>query len=95
MTTHDWHRSRVLALLSEAGDRGLTHEQFVEAGLARDYIPQLRGLVDDDGCVVDVAFAPGGARWILRAGPAADEGIARSVPASSMPPCMLKATSIG
>jgi len=54
-----------LDVLSAAGSRGASHEDFVEAGLARDYIATLRRLVDDDGFQIRIDFTTGQARWIV------------------------------
>jgi hypothetical protein len=51
--------------LQAAGPRGASHEDFVEAGLARDYIATLRHLVDDCGLPIRVDFTTGQARWAL------------------------------
>jgi hypothetical protein len=56
----------VLAVLEGAGARGASHEDFVEAGLARDYVAGLRRLVDERGLDIAVDFATGTARWALR-----------------------------
>jgi len=55
----------VLAVLESAGTRGASHEDFVEAGLARDYVAALRRLVDDRGLDIEVGFTTGVARWTL------------------------------
>lgn len=55
----------VLAILEAAGPRGASHEDFVEAGLARDYIRVLRRLVDEEGFEIRVDFTTGQARWAL------------------------------
>ena len=60
---------RVIDLLETAGRRGASHEDFVEAGLARDYVEALRRLVDDEGVMVRVDFSTGAARWALSAHP--------------------------
>ena len=52
-------------VLQTAGARGASHEDFVEAGLARDYIATLRHLVDDRGVRIRVDFTTGQARWVL------------------------------
>jgi hypothetical protein len=52
-------------ILQAAGPRGASHEDFVEAGLARDYIATLRHLVDDRGLRIRVDFTTGQARWAL------------------------------
>ena len=53
-----------LDVLTAAGPRGASHEDFVEAGLARDYIPSLRELVDD-GIDIRTDFTSGQPRWVL------------------------------
>jgi hypothetical protein len=58
-------RQLVRAVLEAAGPRGASHEDFVEAGLARDYIATLRGLVDADGLEIRTDFTSGQARWAL------------------------------
>jgi hypothetical protein len=55
----------VRGILQAAGPRGASHEDFVEAGLARDYIGTLRHLVDDHGLRIRVDFTTGQARWAL------------------------------
>ena len=55
----------VRGILQAAGPRGASHEDFVEAGLARDYIATLRHLVDDCGLRIRVDFTTGQARWAL------------------------------
>jgi hypothetical protein len=60
----------VLAVLESAGSRGASHEDFVEAGLARDYVSGLRRLVDDRGLDIQVGFTTGSARWTLGSGDA-------------------------
>jgi hypothetical protein len=55
----------VREILEAAGPRGASHEDFVEAGLARDYIGTLRRLVDVDGLEVRTDFTTGQARWSL------------------------------
>jgi hypothetical protein len=52
-------------ILSAAGARGASHEDFVEAGLARDYIGTLRQLVADEGLEIRTDFTTGQARWAL------------------------------
>jgi hypothetical protein len=52
-------------VLEAAGERGASHEDFVEAGLARDYIATLRQLVHSDGLRIRIDFTTGQARWIL------------------------------
>jgi hypothetical protein len=65
-------RSQVRAVLDAAGPRGASHEDFVEAGLARGYIAALRHMVDAEGFVIRVDFTTGTARWSLSAEPARD-----------------------
>ena len=55
----------VREVLEAAGPRGASHEDFVEAGLARDYIGTLRHLVDVDGLEIRTDFTTGQARWAL------------------------------
>ena len=55
----------VREVLEAAGPRGASHEDFVEAGLARDYIGTLRRLVDVDGVEIRTDFTTGQARWVL------------------------------
>jgi hypothetical protein len=64
--THTEFEDRlVLAVLEAAGPRGASHEDFVEAGLARGYVAGLRRLVDDRGVAIDVGFTTGAARWTI------------------------------
>jgi hypothetical protein len=62
---------RVFGVLAAAGPRGASHEDFVEAGLARSYIGGLNTLVDKRGLEVRVDFTTGAARWSLSADPTA------------------------
>jgi hypothetical protein len=55
----------VREILEAAGPRGASHEDFVEAGLARDYIGTLRHMVDAEGLVIRTDFTTGQARWAL------------------------------
>jgi hypothetical protein len=55
----------VREILEAAGPRGASHEDFVEAGLARDYIGTLRQLVDVEGLEIRTDFTTGQARWAL------------------------------
>ena len=55
----------VREVLEAAGPRGASHEDFVEAGLARDYIATLRRLVDVRGVKMRTDFTTGQARWAL------------------------------
>jgi hypothetical protein len=55
----------VREILEAAGPRGASHEDFVEAGLARGYIATLRHLVDEEGLQVRTDFTTGQARWAL------------------------------
>jgi hypothetical protein len=57
----------VLAVLEAAGPRGASHEDFVEAGLARGYVTALRRLVDEAGMEIRIDFTTGLARWCLPA----------------------------
>jgi hypothetical protein len=58
----------VREILQSAGARGASHEDFVEAGLARDYIATLRRLVDVEGLEIRTDFTTGQARWVLVGG---------------------------
>jgi hypothetical protein len=62
--------SQVRAVLDASGPRGASHEDFVEAGLARGYIAALRHMVDAEGHDIRVDFTTGTARWSLTAEPA-------------------------
>jgi hypothetical protein len=62
---HD--EAQVIAILEAAGPRGASHEDFVEAGLARSYIDVLHHLVGDEGCEIRVDFTTGSTRWALSA----------------------------
>lgn len=64
ITTHT-DEQLVRHVLEAAGARGASHEDFVEAGLARDYIATLRHLVDADGIQIRTDFTTGQARWSL------------------------------
>jgi hypothetical protein len=55
----------VRTILEAAGPRGASHEDFVEAGLARDYIGTLRYLAGSDGLEIRTDFTTGQARWAL------------------------------
>jgi len=55
----------VRGILENAGPRGASHEDFVEAGLARDYIATLRRMVDAEDLNIRVDFTTGQARWVL------------------------------
>lgn len=55
----------VLHVLEIAGHRGASHEDFVEAGLARTYIEALERLVEDRGLAIDIDFTTGTPRWAL------------------------------
>ena len=55
----------VREVLAAAGTRGASHEDFVEAGLARDYIATLRHLVDVEGLELRTDSTTGQARWAL------------------------------
>jgi hypothetical protein len=58
--------ARVLAVLEAAGPRGASHEDFVEAGLARDYVSALVRLATEDGLTIKADFTTGLTRWSLR-----------------------------
>ena len=64
-TTTPTETQLVREVLEAAGPRGASHEDFVEAGLARDYIATLRHLVDAEGLQVRTDFTTGQARWAL------------------------------
>jgi hypothetical protein len=64
VTTHS-DQQLVREVLEAAGSRGASHEDFVEAGLARDYIATLRRLVDIEGLEIRTDFTTGQARWAL------------------------------
>jgi hypothetical protein len=72
MTDSARDRSQVRAVLDAAGPRGASHEDFVEAGLARSYIAALRYIVDTEGFDIRVDFTTGTARWSLTPEPARD-----------------------
>jgi hypothetical protein len=55
----------VRSILNEAGPRGASHEDFVEAGMAAGYIGALRRLVDEEGLSIRTDFTTGQARWAL------------------------------
>jgi hypothetical protein len=55
----------VLDVLTAAGARGASHEDFVEAGLSPDYVSSLRELVDERGIEIRTDFTTGQARWVL------------------------------
>lgn len=55
----------VREVLEAAGLRGASHEDFVEAGLARGYVATLRRLVEADGLEIRTDFTTGQARWSL------------------------------
>jgi hypothetical protein len=58
----------VLDVLTMAGARGASHEDFVEAGLAGEYVAVIRRLVDDDALTVRTDFTTGQLRWAMVAG---------------------------
>jgi hypothetical protein len=62
---HSYEDELVLAILESAGRRGASHEDFVEAGLARSYVTALRRLVDERGVDIRIDFATGAARWAV------------------------------
>lgn len=64
-TTQQAETQLVRQVLEAAGTRGASHEDFVEAGLARDYIGSLRQLVDRDGLQIRTDFTTGQPRWAL------------------------------
>ena len=55
-------------ILETAGPRGASHEDFVEAGLARDYIGSLRRLAEHEGLEIRTDFTTGQPRWSLADG---------------------------
>ena len=55
----------VRRVLEQAGPRGASHEDFVEAGLARDYIAMLRYLVAHEGLQIRTDFTTGQARFSI------------------------------
>ncbi|MEA2496668.1 MAG: hypothetical protein QOJ29_4579 [Thermoleophilaceae bacterium] len=57
----------VRGILEDAGPRGASHEDFVEAGMAAGYIAALRHLVDEDGLAIRVDFTTGQPRWAVTA----------------------------
>jgi hypothetical protein len=63
----------VLEIIQAAGPRGASHEDFIEAGLARDYIASLRHLADVEGVQIRTDFTTGQARWALVAETARDQ----------------------
>jgi len=71
MTLHaniaDYEDQLVLDVLENAGARGASHEDFVEAGLAGGYIAILRRMVDEDGLELRTDFTTGQARWAVDA----------------------------
>ena len=54
-----------LDVLTNAGSRGASHEDFVEAGLGTAYVDELRELVEARGFAIRVDFTTGAARWAL------------------------------
>lgn len=60
---HD--RDQVRSVLEAAGPRGASHEDFVEAGLARSYVAALTELVDTEGLQIRTDFTTGTVRWSL------------------------------
>jgi hypothetical protein len=58
----------VLDVLTSAGARGASHEDFVEAGLAGEYVAVIRRLVDEGGLTVRTDFTTGQLRWAMVAG---------------------------
>lgn len=61
-----------LDVLTKAGPRGASHEDFVEAGLGTGYVSELRQLVDERGFAIRVDFTTGSARWALAPAQAAE-----------------------
>ena len=58
----------VLDVLANAGSRGASHEDFVEAGLAGEYVAVIRRLVDDEALTIRTDFTTGQLRWAMVAG---------------------------
>ena len=58
-------REQVRSVLQAAGPRGASHEDFVEAGLARCYVAALTELVGDEGLHIRTDFTTGTVRWSL------------------------------
>jgi hypothetical protein len=61
----------VRQILETAGTRGASHEEFVEAGLAKTYVAALQRLVEEDGLEIRTDFTTGQARWALAGSPLA------------------------
>jgi hypothetical protein len=53
----------VRSIIESAGSRGASHEDFVQAGLARDYIRALQQLADEGGLRIRTDFTSGQVRW--------------------------------
>jgi hypothetical protein len=64
VATRPSDEERVFAVLAAAGPRGASHEDFVEAGLARGYAPGLERLASN-GAEIAISFATGTPRWVL------------------------------
>jgi hypothetical protein len=64
ITTHS-DKQAVWSILEASGPRGASREDFIEAGLAGDYIAALRRLVDEDGLEIRTDFTTGQPRWAL------------------------------
>lgn len=56
-----------MRVLDQAGPRGASHEDFVEAGIAPGYIAVMRRMVDESRLDLRVDFTTGTARWALDA----------------------------
>lgn len=65
VTPTDWQEDAVVRVLEDAGPRGASHEDFVEAGVAPSYIAVLRRLVDECRIDLRVDFTTGAARWAV------------------------------
>lgn len=62
-----WQEDIVVRVLDQAGSRGASHEDFVEAGIAPGYIAVMRRMVDESRLDLRVDFTTGTARWALDA----------------------------
>ena len=62
-----WQEDIVVRVLDQAGSRGASHEDFVEAGIAPGYIAVMRRMVDESRLDLRVDFTTGTARWALEA----------------------------
>jgi hypothetical protein len=65
VTPSSWQEDHVRRILNDAGQRGASHEDFVEAGIAPGYIAVMRQMVDEDRLDLRVDFSTGAARWSL------------------------------